>query len=562
MIIMKRLLLILVIFISSMNLLMSHDDDIFINRCGNLFNTEKKERLQKIYIDYDSIGRPKMQKSFPSKSGRFLIHYNISGKDSVNLADRDKNGIPDFVDSAAYYFDYAYQIEVEEIGYLPHFTDQGRGGSNALDVYLMDLGNGSQNEVAYGFTIEDGEIFPRKKFSRYFTYIVIDNNFSPNDSIILSDGRKTPTYKEKEYQALKITAAHEFHHSIQAAYGVDRATPSINELTSTYMEYRVHPTTTDYEQFVRSLFKDPSRYVFGIGSQYENGYRWSIFGQYMHSKYGDWALRRMWEIIGEGIGAFQALDRTFSEKGSNLVSEWCEFLPWLYFTGSRAIPDKYFKQAERFPEVNFYMDNSFTPPSYNHSNTLKPFEFRFFRCNFNHDDLNTENDIIQTADTLDIIVANTDLEAATKQITNRTQPYTLIVSDKQLANLTPIENSEYYFRYDTPQNMGCYNYYFNKGYNTTLIATAFPSPFLPKQDQYINIPVPSNAFLNEEVELFIFDTDFNQIYYSRKPVVVNYSKRVLQWGELPQDITSGIYLYKTRHKDKEQCGKFSIIMSE
>jgi hypothetical protein len=282
----------------------------------------------------------------------------------------------------------------------------------------------------------------------------------------------------------------------------------------------------------------------------------------MHSKYGDWALRRMWETIGEGIGAFQALDRTFSEKGSNLVSEWCEFLPWLYFTGSRAIPDKYFKHADRFPEVNFYLDNSFTPPSFNHSNTLKPFEFRFFRCNFNHDDLNTENDIIQTADTLDVIVANTDLEAATKQITNRTQPYTLIVSDKQLTNLIPIENSEYYFGYDTPQNMGCYKYYYNKGYNTTLISSAFPSPFLPKQDQYINIPVPANAFLNEEVELFIFDTDFNQIYYSRKPVVVNFSKRVLQWGELPQDITSGIYLYKTRHKDKEHWGKFSIIMTE
>ncbi|MCX7736413.1 MAG: hypothetical protein N2319_06835 [Candidatus Kapabacteria bacterium] len=559
---MKQFSLILFFCFSIFNILLSNDDNVFINRCGNVFLSDKKERLQRVYLDYDSLGRPKMQKLFTSKSGRFVIHYNISGKDSVYSTDRDKNGIPDFVDSAAYYFDYAYQVEVEEMGYLPHFSDENRGGSNSLDVYLIDLGNGSQNEVAYGFTIEDGEVLPRKKFSRYYTYIVIDNNFSPQDSIILSDGRKTPTYKEKEFQALKITAAHEYHHAVQAAYGVDRTSPAINELTSTYMEFRVHPNTTDYEQFVRSLFRDPSRYVFGIGNQYENGYRWSIFGQYIHSKYGDWAMKRWWENIGEGIQAYQALNQTFSEKGSNLIAEWCEFLPWLYFTGSRAIPGKYFKHADRYPEVNFYYENSFSPPSFNHSNILKPFEFRFFRCTFNHDDLNKETDIIQTADTLDFIVTNTDLEAAVRQITNRTQPYTLLVSDKYASNLTPIENSEYYFNYTIPTNMGCYNYYFNKGYNTTLIATAFPSPFLPKQEQFINIPVPANAFLNEEVELFIFDTDFNQIYYSRKPVVVNSSKRVLQWSELPQDITSGVYLFKTRHKGKENWGKFTLIMSE
>lgn len=555
------LFLIFLIF-SSINSLKSSDEDFYINRCGNIFTTDKKDRLQRVYFDYDSIGRPKMQKSFTSKSGRFVIHYNVTGKDSVNLTDKDNNGIPDFVDSAAYYFDYAYQVEVEEIGYLPHFKDEGRGGSDALDVYLIDLGNGSQNEVAYGYTIEDGEVFPRKKFSRYYTYIVIDNNFSPQDSITLSDGRKIPTYKEKEFLALKITAAHEFHHSIQAAYGIDRSAPAMNELTSTYMEYRVHPNTTDYEQFVRSLFKDPSKYVFGVGNQYENGYRWSIFGQYMHSKYGDWAMKRMWENIGEGITTYQALNQTFSEKGSSLVKEWCEFLPWLYFTGSRAIPDKYFKHAARYPEVNFYYENSFSPPSFNNSNTLRPFEFRVLRCTFNHDDPNSESDVIKTADTLDFILTNTDLEAAERQITNRTQPYSLLVSDNQTTNLTPIENSGYYFNYVSPPNMSCYNYYFNKGYNTTLIASAYPSPFLPRRDQHINIPVPVNAFLNEEVELFIFDTDFNQIYYSRLPVVVNSSKRVLQWSELPIDITSGIYLFKTRHKGKENWGKFSIIMNE
>ncbi|HPD34389.1 MAG TPA: hypothetical protein PKV40_08615, partial [Candidatus Kapabacteria bacterium] len=110
------------------------------NKCLTFQIKDTKNKILK-NIYYDNAGRPINQKTFPSPSGLFLIHYDTSGVHSVDLTDNNYNGIPDFVDSIAYYCDYVYQKEVIEFGFLSPIGDSSNGGSDAYDVYLQNIGD-------------------------------------------------------------------------------------------------------------------------------------------------------------------------------------------------------------------------------------------------------------------------------------------------------------------------------------------------------------------------------------------------------------------------------------
>jgi len=209
------------------------------NKCGT-FLTEKQKHIliDQLCVKVDSNGRCITQKTYLSSSGKFLIHYDTIGKNAVPLQDNDNNGIPDYVDSAAYYFDYAYKVEVDSMGYAAPAPDNGWGGSDAYDVYLLNVGDYKYNSSPYyGITQSDFQINKTRKFPCYTSHITIDNDFSPLDSILNLDSTRQQTYTEFVIACLKITAAHEFHHAIQYNYGVPTpSTPSLNEMTSTGME--------------------------------------------------------------------------------------------------------------------------------------------------------------------------------------------------------------------------------------------------------------------------------------------------------------------------------------
>jgi len=220
------------------------------------------------------------------------------------------------------------------MGYLSPIPDNGGGGSEAYDVYLIDIGN----EIGiYGYTELD-------ETSGFSSFMVLDNDFSPLDSFKLENGKKVPVFYTTGYNGLKITAAHEFHHAIQDMYGEPFPNvPLLHEMSSTWMEYRLYPYIKDFFQYLPGLFNSLSHYAFGDGKA-DNGYRWSIFSQYLHFHYGDSLLLRMWELIGSSKNGYRALDSAFREQGTSLEYEWCRFKPWMYFTGSRAIPGKYFEE--------------------------------------------------------------------------------------------------------------------------------------------------------------------------------------------------------------------------
>ena len=532
----------------------AEDDEILPNKCGTSFSAEKKNKIFNLLNLRDSSLRPVQHKKFTSASGFFCIHYDTTGKNAVELTDENFNGIPDYVDSAAFYFDYAYTVEIDSMKYTIPATDSGLGGSNAYDVYLLDLGNGYYEDVTYGFTTRERELEGNTKYPKYTSFITIDNNFSSRDSMLLITDKKKPTYNETGIAALKITAAHEFHHAIQFMYGEDYDTPSLNEMTSTYMEYRLFPATTDYIQFVRNLFNNMNRYIFGNGNA-SNGYRYAIFGQYLQKYYGDELLKKMWENVSAGYSGYDALERAFVSYNSSLATEWSNFIPWLYYTGHRAKPGQYFAQAKDFPQMKFYIDTIYTSPSFLNAEALKPFEIRAFRCRF------LPESPVNTNDTLDIVIANTDTKSAVSQyLSDKLLPYIIVCTETFIPKAKRIGNTKYYYTFAADSGNIVDSLFINFGFSTNAIEYAYPNPYNPDTDAEIFFPVQGNARDGDKVLLRIFNSSMKVFYEKAKlPVTVHNGNKMVKLDNLPDGIREGVYIFSIEWGEDVLYGKFTVV---
>ena len=537
-------------FSYSYDILNNGSEDEYSAKCGSFMSKEQKFRICQIT---DNNKRPVNQTQYSAPGGRFVIHYDTTGKNAVDLTDKNNNGIPDYVDSVAYYFNYAYLMEVDSLKYLPPAPDSGRGGSDAYDVYLLEIGDGFNGNVWYGFTTQEDSIYPLGKFIRYTSFIAIDNNFSSLDSTLLSSGKKAKTFNDTGIAAMKITAAHEFHHALQLMYGEDQSCPSLYEVTSTYMEHRLFPETTDYFQFVKSLFSNLNRYTFGNGSP-ENGYRFCIFGQFMERNFGDSLLRRMWEILSTGRTGYQALNDAFIERNTSLVKEWCNFMPWLYYTGHRTIEGSFFTQAKEFPLLKFFSDTVFSSPTFSTSEALKPFEIRAFRVKF------APEDPAKTNDTLDIVITNTDLKAVLNQMGyQRTRPFDILCTETYIPTSKQIGKNKYYtFIADSGDVFD--TLFINNGFITNLINYSYPNPY--RRDVYSEMmfPAPVNAALGDYAKLQIFTTGMEKIYYNNQlKVDVDSGNKIIALNPFPDVITDGIYIFSVEWKNDILYGKFTVV---
>lgn len=332
-------------------------------KCGTFLPQETHQKLNQVY-NFGFNMRSIMDQTYSSPSGKFLIHYDLEGLHAVDPTDNNSNGIPDYVDSVAFYADFVYQKEVEELGYYSPLPEPG-GKTDQYDIYLYELG---ETVRYYGLTQSDGYL-PTEPgdngYRKFYSFMVIDNDFSITDStadVQNGDTVKLRTYHTFGYDALKITLAHEFHHAIQYVYGNITYGTLFAEMTSTFMEYRFFPEIKDYYQYVNRLFKSLYAYPFGVDNA-NAGYAYSIFAQYLDKKFGDKLLRRSWELADEindrQISYVEALDLALAEEGTDFETIWADFQPYIYFTGSRAQEDKYLADAAELPEIKFYQDLDF-----------------------------------------------------------------------------------------------------------------------------------------------------------------------------------------------------------
>jgi hypothetical protein len=205
------------------------------DKCGFVLSMEAKllaakasPALAKTLASLDS--RPVLETSVVSQSGHFRIHYNVSSMAPTYSVSELCNAL-----------DSAYRFEVGFLGYPPPPPDGVNGGDDKLDVYLIAMGGD------YGTTEPDSEISPGS--NRFTSFIEMSYDYS--------------SYPTKGIDAARVTAAHEFHHTIQIGNYAFRYDDSglhdrfFFEMTSTSMEQFVYPTIKDYLFYTSSFFNAP-----------------------------------------------------------------------------------------------------------------------------------------------------------------------------------------------------------------------------------------------------------------------------------------------------------------
>ena len=285
-------------------------------------------RLGKLVKD-----RPDAQHNLLSPSGHFRVHYDTEGVNAVSSRDDDANNIPDYIDLTLAILDSTWVLEIEQLGYKPPPSDNGLGGGDEYDVYVVELGVGRSY---YGFT------YPGTSSATTYSHLEIDNNYTD------------PGYKQTSgLDALRVTIAHEFHHAIQFGYYAKFDGSWWQESTSTWMEEVAYPHIDDYLQYLTYFLSEPQRALNSgtFGSLHTYGS--SIFSLFLDQRYGRELNRLIWEELGRRksvhLDHFDHVIRQEAEPGG-LGVVMGEFAVWNYFTNNR-YRDPYYAEGNLYPTV-------------------------------------------------------------------------------------------------------------------------------------------------------------------------------------------------------------------
>ena len=536
------------------------------NKCLTFHNSNQKNKILKT-LYYDSTGRPINQKIFLSPSGLFLIHYDTSGVHSVDLTDNAHNGIPDYVDSVAYYCDYTYQKEVVEFGFRSPLGDSSMGGSDAYDIYLLNIGdrdlypnsNGvKDNGGAYGFTQAELQINSGTGYAKNTSFIIIDNDFSPKDSMLTADNQLVQSFKVFGYDGAKVTIAHEFHHAIQMRYGFDDYTGAIiAEMSSVMMEMTLYPEILDYMQYVRSLFKNPSKYPFSKPDA-NVGYRYGIFAYFLQKRYGMDAIKKIWEVIGNGTPTYRAINLALQSYNSSLNQGWKEFIKTIYYTNSRGKSNPYFENAWQMPEFSIHNEMIFSPPSASYSGELLQYEIRMDRTIIN-------NQLPLSNDTLIAISSSFDTTALFNQNTYYDDFNASICNDNVQDAILIFDNSsrKKYFFLSSIHNTIEAELIEIIGEETNAIDYAFPSPFRYNDDDIIYFPAPENIEIGKKANIKIYNSAMKEIYNNDISISSINKNRIIALdikNTVPRlNLETGVYIYEIHANGEQKIGKIAII---
>jgi hypothetical protein len=174
-----------------------------------------------------------------------------------------------------------WTTEIATLGYRKPKADKPTGGhrggnpNTKLDIFIQDVGNIG----VYGYCTTDD---PRRSKRRDVSaYCVLDDDYASN---------QFPAPSANGIDALKVTAAHEFHHASQFAYDwkEDRA---LMEGSATNMEADVYESIHDNYQYL--LGASPLHPV-----NNNNEGPWlpiDLFHASLGSQYGSWIFYRFLE---------------------------------------------------------------------------------------------------------------------------------------------------------------------------------------------------------------------------------------------------------------------------
>ncbi len=267
---------------------------------------------------------------YDSPDSNFRIWYNPKSEDEVNgidATDCDASGYPDWVEHAGQYLEKTRAYLVDTLGARPPIPDSGRGGDDKTDVYFVNLGSS-----LYGMTYTDGTL-PDGTAS---AFVEIENDFAGHTE-----------YAGRETDALAVTCAHEFFHTIHFAYTTEMSNVWWMEATAVWSEEQNFPEINDYLNYL-DYFQDYPSTALNDDTPSGRIYGTVLLPIFIGMNYGERAVIDIWERVFD-MNIYQALEDWADSVGVNLNDFYGEFARWNFFVG-----DNYrgwgYDDAEIMPE--------------------------------------------------------------------------------------------------------------------------------------------------------------------------------------------------------------------
>lgn len=275
--------------------------------------------------------------TYDSPGGQFKIHYTEDDThgDAVYGSDGDQATVPQYVTNLAGYLDHSWTETITNMGYTAPPSDGTTGGDGRLDVYLVDMN-------ALGYTSFDSGASD--------VYIVMENDFEGFPENLDPD--------DQRQGALKVTAAHEFFHASHFQYTTNIfANGWWMEATGSWMEDIIYREVKDYLNYTGFKYDDsnengkwdsgetwykidgltfagtasrPERWFdrpqYSLNStEASHEYGTIVFAKYTSEKYGEAVIRSVWERIGSGSTALEAVSNELLSRGTSLAAAFPSF---------------------------------------------------------------------------------------------------------------------------------------------------------------------------------------------------------------------------------------------
>ncbi len=265
--------------------------------------------------------------SVVSGAGHFRVHYDTTGYNAPVMIDADMNGIPDYIDSTCVYLEYAWSLLIDTYGFKRPLSDNGQGGGDEIDCYVKNFGTGG-----YGYT-------------EPITY-----NGGPSASYMFIDNDYLESqYAAKGYDALKVTTAHEFLHTIHFSHVVDFNLSWWMEQNAVWMEDFAWDDVNDYLAYLTFFFNPVDDFPNRTPLDYNGGnfmYGAGIWAMYLAGKFGPEIIEDSWKRLASApVRDVSVID---SAIPGGIAPAYHEFAIWNYFTDFRANTVDFHRDSDLF----------------------------------------------------------------------------------------------------------------------------------------------------------------------------------------------------------------------
>ncbi len=258
-------------------------------------------------------GRPNPgSPAYTDETEHFVIHWTDAGANATNQS---------YIDELKIAFELAWTVEIDNLGFDAPPSDQGLGGSEKYDAYVMSLNPGTM-----GYCSTNGEFpDPNTPEADYSSHIAMSNNVSGFG-----------------IENLRETTAHEFQHGVQAGY--EAAEPTwFKENCSVWVENEVYDTN-GYAQYLHSgenCLRQSWRDIRSGAMYWYGGSPWPMFMEVSTGTTD--AVRMVWELCADtvGINMIGAIDGTAQHYGKDFETWLMDYACWRWFTGNNADDEHY-----------------------------------------------------------------------------------------------------------------------------------------------------------------------------------------------------------------------------